>query len=141
MVREVSPERIGFVTLLLEPATVVNNTPLWTVSSDPSDPLPLSSATLLTLHEHPNAAPRDTFIESDFDSYGPRRHLRVQYPAGIQLFVFLLRVRDSCFELAAPSRWWFGVGSCDPTPSVATFTMEIVEVAVFSLYSLATHIN
>ena len=36
---------------------------------------------LLTLREQPNAAPRETFTESDLDSYGPRRYRRVQYLA------------------------------------------------------------
>ena len=60
---------------------MVNNTPLWAVRNDPSDPLPLSPATLLTLREHPNATPRVTFSESDLDSYSPRRYRRVQYLA------------------------------------------------------------
>ena len=46
---------------------MVNNTPLWAVSSDPDDPLPLSPAMLLTLREQPNADPRDTSTESDLD--------------------------------------------------------------------------
>ena len=73
--------RDEFVTLLLEAAAVVNNTPLWAVSSDPGDPLPLAPATLLTLRENPNSAPRDVFTESDLDSYGPRRYRKVQYLA------------------------------------------------------------
>ena len=73
--------RDDFITLLSEAAAVVNNTPLWAVSSDTSDPLPLSPAMLLTLREHPNAAVKDSFSESDLDSYGPRRYRRVQYLA------------------------------------------------------------
>ena len=71
--------RDDFVTLLLESAAVVNNTPLWAVSSDPDDPLPLSPATLLTLRDQPCVVPRGAFSESDLHSYGPRRYRRVQH--------------------------------------------------------------
>ena len=59
--------RVDFATLLQESATVVNNTPLWAVSSNHDDLLPLSPARLLTLRKQPNAASRDTFTESNLD--------------------------------------------------------------------------
>ena len=63
-----SRTRDDFVTLLLESAVVVNNTPLWAVSSDPADPLPLSPATLRTLRDHPCVVPRGALSESDLHS-------------------------------------------------------------------------
>ena len=60
---------------------MVNNSPLWAVSNDTSDPLPLTPANLLTLREHPNSTPLHTFTSSDLDAYGPRRYRKVQYLA------------------------------------------------------------
>ena len=74
-----SLSRDDFVTLLLESAAVVNNTPLWAVNSDPDNPLPLSPATLLTLRDQPCVVPRDAFSECDLHSYGLRRYRRVQH--------------------------------------------------------------
>lgn len=73
--------RDDFVTLLQEAAAIVNNTPLWAVSSDTSDPFPLSPATLLTLQEHPNPVTQDNFTEDDLEAYGPRRYRKIQYLA------------------------------------------------------------
>ena len=73
--------RDEFATLLQEAASVVNNTPLWEVSSSPDDPCPISPAMLLTLHENPNPAPWDNFTENDIHAYGPRRWRRIQYLA------------------------------------------------------------
>ena len=61
--------RDDFVTLLQESAVVVNNTPLWAVSSVAYNPLPLSPVTLLTLREHPNHIPLDSFTKDDLDTY------------------------------------------------------------------------
>lgn len=65
-------------TLLMEACAIVNNTPLWEVSSDPSDPLPLSPAMLLTLKEEPHPPASDSFSEDDVQAYGKRRWRRVQ---------------------------------------------------------------
>ena len=46
--------RDEFATIIQEAVSIVNNTPLWEVSSDPNDPCPLSPANLLTLKEEPN---------------------------------------------------------------------------------------
>ena len=76
-----SLSRDDLVMLLQESAAIVNNTPLWAVSNDPSNPLPLASSTLLTLREHPHNSPVDTFTEADLDAYGPRRYRKIQYLA------------------------------------------------------------
>ena len=49
------------------------------MSSDASNPSPLSPATLLTLLEHPNHIPLDTFTDDDLDAYGPHRHHKIYY--------------------------------------------------------------
>ena len=67
-------------TLLQEAAAVVNRTPLWSVSSDPTDPAPLSPAQLLTLKQSPAASAAD-LCEGDLAAYGPRRWRRVQWLA------------------------------------------------------------
>ena len=90
--------RDNFVTLLQESATVVNNTPLWAVSSDTSDLLALSPATLFT----PNAALRDTFTASDLDSYGPCRYCRVQYLANQ---FSIRRRREHLHQLTLQRKW------------------------------------
>ena len=51
------------------------------MSSDASNPLPLSPATLLTLREHPNHITLDSFTEDDLDAYGPSRYRKIQYLA------------------------------------------------------------
>ena len=76
-----SLSRNDFITLLQESAAIVNNTPLWAVSNDPSNPLPLAPSTLLTVREHPHHSPVDTFTEADLDAYGPRRYRKIQYLA------------------------------------------------------------
>ena len=66
------------VTLLQESAAVVNNTMLWAMSSDASNPLPLSPATLL---EHPNHIPLDTFSDDYLDANGPCKYRKICYLA------------------------------------------------------------
>ena len=68
-----------FITLLAETSQIVNNSPLWSVPSSPNDPMPLSPAMLLTLHNEPNPAPRESYSDKDILAYGPRRYRRVQY--------------------------------------------------------------
>ena len=66
-------------TYLQECASIINNTPLWEVSTHPDDPSPLSPANLLTLRDSPNPAPLESFTESDLNSYGKNRWHRVMF--------------------------------------------------------------
>ena len=68
-------------TLLASCAAIVNNTPLWAVSSSPDDPAPLTPAALLTMKEKPAEINIETFTERDALAYGPRRWRRCQYLA------------------------------------------------------------
>ena len=65
--------------MIQESTAVVNHTPLWAMSSDTSNPLSLSPATLLTLLEHPIRIPLDTFTDDDLDAYGPHRCRKICY--------------------------------------------------------------
>ena len=71
--------RDEFSTLLAEAASIVNNTPLWDISSNAEDPLPLSSAMLLTLRDGANCNTVDAATETDLLAYGKARWRRVQY--------------------------------------------------------------
>ena len=71
--------RDEFSTLIQESAAIVNNTPLWEISSSPDDPFPLCPANLLTLKESCNPPSLDTFTEADLLSYGKARWRRCQY--------------------------------------------------------------
>lgn len=74
-----SLSRDEFHTLLQESASIVNNTPLWEISSDPNDPFPLSPANIITLRDSPNPPPPETFTPDDLLQYGKSRWRRVQY--------------------------------------------------------------
>jgi len=73
-----TPSRDEFHTFLQEAATIVNNTPMCSVSEDPNDPLPLTPAKLLTLKGDPNPPSLHTYSEKDILAYGPKRWRRVQ---------------------------------------------------------------
>ena len=66
-------------TFMVEAASIVNSTPLWEVSNDPNDPMPLAPSNIITLRDHPNPPPPEKFTEDDLLSYGKRRWRRVQY--------------------------------------------------------------
>ena len=66
-------------TILAEAANVVNNTPLWAVSSDPNDPLPLSPNDLLRPHDGIIPPPPEEYDEADLHRYGKLRYRRAQY--------------------------------------------------------------
>ena len=70
--------RDEFHTFLLEASAIINNTPLCEISADPNEPLPISPAMLLTLHDNPNPAPLQSFSSDDINAYGIRRWKRVQ---------------------------------------------------------------
>jgi len=65
-------------TFLQEIACIINNTPMYEVSSDPNDHIPITPAQLMTLKDNPNPPPLETFTERDFLAYGPRRWRRIQ---------------------------------------------------------------
>ena len=71
--------RDEFCTFLAESSAIVNNTPLWTSSSNPNDPTPLSPSMLLTLRDTPNPPSLDNFSDNDIMAYGSKRFRRVQY--------------------------------------------------------------
>ena len=73
--------RDEFITFLAEAASIVNNTPLWTPSSDPNDPSPLTPQMLLTLRRADEFHILDDYSSEDILSYGPRRYRRCQYLA------------------------------------------------------------
>ena len=66
-------------TFLVEATSVVNNTPLYGVSTNPNDASPISPASLLTLRDDPNPAPPENFGSVDALSYGANRWRRVQH--------------------------------------------------------------
>jgi hypothetical protein len=68
-------------TFLQEAAAVVNNTPLWEVSHHPEDPAPLTPAMLMTLRDHPNPPPPESFSREDLLRYGSSRWRRVMFLA------------------------------------------------------------
>lgn len=70
--------RDELLTLLLEATAIVNSTPLWEVSTDPNDPMPLCPAMLLTLKDNPHKAAQDTFSKEDVLAYGKKRWRKVQ---------------------------------------------------------------
>ena len=73
--------RDDLYTLFQEASAIINNTPMWEVSSDPNEPFPLTPAMLLTLKDQGNPPPLDSFTEKDIQAYGRRRYRRVQYLA------------------------------------------------------------
>ena len=74
--------RDDFYTMLQKSAAVVNSTPLYSVSSDGSDPMPISPSMLLTLKE-PDEGALEPMSERDLLAYGQRRWRRVQYLADV----------------------------------------------------------
>ena len=71
--------RDEFITFLAESAHIVNNTPLWTVSTNPNDPTPLTPHMLLTLRTSNTLPSQESFSENDILAYCPRRYRKVQY--------------------------------------------------------------
>lgn len=57
---------------------MINNTPLASISVDPTDPLPISPASILNLREKQSNVPLESFTEADRLAYGSRRWRRVQ---------------------------------------------------------------
>ena len=99
--------RDEFYTLLAEAMSIVNNTPLWSASTDPNDPAPLTPSMLLTLKEQPYA-PLDSFTEEDLLNYGKKRYRRVQYLSD----QFWRRWRDEYLQTLTTRRKWKGRKPC-----------------------------
>ena len=72
------PTREELHTFLCEAACIINNTPLYELSNDPNDELPITPAHLLTMKATPNPPPFESFSEADIIAYGRRRWRRVQ---------------------------------------------------------------
>ena len=70
-----------FITLLAEATSIVNNTPMWSVSSEPDDPCPISPANLITLKDVPNPPLLESFSEADLLQQGKKRWRRAVYLA------------------------------------------------------------
>ena len=70
-----------FSTVLVEAANIVNNTPLWAVSADPNDPIPLSPNHLLRPQDGGRLPPPEEYTESDLLRYGKLRYRKAQYLA------------------------------------------------------------
>jgi len=77
--RSISREEL--YTLFQEAASIVNSTPLYAVSCDPNDPLPLSPNMLLTLKDSSDYHVPGEYSNSDLLRYGSSRWRRVQYLA------------------------------------------------------------
>ena len=72
------PSRDELITFFQEAASIINNTPMYSISSDPNDSLPATPAQLLTIKDVPDPPPVETFTTRDLLAYGPRRWRRVQ---------------------------------------------------------------
>ena len=72
------PSREELNTILQEASSIINNTPMYEISNDPNDELPLTPANLLTMKSLPNPPPLESFTEKDVLAYGRRRWRRVQ---------------------------------------------------------------
>jgi hypothetical protein len=91
-------------TLFQECTAIVNNTPLYEVSSDPNDPIAITPAMLLTLKTQPNPAPLESFSEADLLCYGRARWRRIMHLSE----QFWLRWRQNYItQLQARKKWMF----------------------------------
>lgn len=91
-----------FNTFLQEAVAVVNSTPLWIVSEDPNDPLPISPSSLLTLKEEPYSCPVQDFTKQDIMAYGKLRWKRAQFLAD----QFWVRYRKTYFHRLQERNKW-----------------------------------
>ena len=94
--------REEFSTFMQEAVSTVNATPLWSVSNHPDDPAPLCPANLLTLKDHPNPPPIESFSKEDLFQGGKRRWRRVLY-LGQQFWVRWKK--HYLLELQERNRW------------------------------------
>ena len=68
-----------FTTVIAEAADVVNNTPLWAVSADPNDPMPLCPNDLLRPRDGELRTFPEEYSDQDLCRYGRLRYRKVQY--------------------------------------------------------------
>ena len=90
-----------FTTVISEAAWIVNQTPLWDISEDPNDPMPLSPAMILTLRTG-NDVIKEEFEQKDLLRYGKVRYKRVQYLAD----QFWVRWRKEYIQTLIECRKW-----------------------------------
>ena len=91
-------------TLFQECAAVVNMTPLYEVSSSPSDPVSISPAMLLTMKSFSRPPSLEKYTSQDILAYGSRRWRRVQYL--VEQFWVRWR-RNFLFSLQSRNKWKF----------------------------------
>ena len=70
------PSRDELSTLMQEASAIVNSTPLWEISDDPNDPLPLTPSMLLTMKRQAHSV--EDFSEHDLNAYGNKFWRRAQ---------------------------------------------------------------
>ena len=102
--------RDEFHTLLQEAGSIVNNTPFAEISCDPTEPLPVSPANLLT-HREGTPANEESYSPEDLLHYGKKRWRRCQYLAD----QFWVRwKRDYLTSLQERNKWKFpGRNMCE----------------------------
>ena len=103
-----SISRDEFSTLIQEAGSIVNNTPMWEVSSSPDDPTPLSPAMLITLRDFRDPVSTESFSEADLLSYGKLRWRRSQYLADS----FWSRWRNEYLHTLQKRHKWLTVKPC-----------------------------
>ena len=100
--------RDEFATIIAEAASIVNQTPLWTVPNDPNDPAPLTPAMLLTLKSNPGKLCHEDITEKDVYEYGQRRYRRINYLSG----QFWSRWRQEYLQNLTRRHKWKKVSPC-----------------------------
>ena len=112
--------RDEFITLLAEASNIVNNTPLWPISSSPNDPSPLTPMMILTLRTAERQwtpTLQEDFSERDLLAYGQRRFRKVQYLAS----QFWNRWRSEYLQTLTRRNKWKS-----PKPSLAVGDIVII---------------
>ena len=95
-------------TMMQISCSIVNNTPLTSVSDDPNDPMPLTPAALLTLRESSHPPSLEEFEAADLLAYGAKRWRRVQYLAQ----QFWVRWRDQYLSSLQRRHKWKSKKPC-----------------------------
>ena len=67
-----------FTTIIAEAADVLNNTPLWAVSADNNDPMPLTPNDILRPRDREPPTSQEEYSEQDLYRYGRLRYRKVQ---------------------------------------------------------------
>ena len=98
-----------FTTVIAEAADVVNSTPLWAVSANPNDPMPLTPNDLLRPRDGELRAFPEEYSEQDLFRYGRLRYRKVQY----LINEFWSRWKDEYVQTLTARRKW-----TNPKPSL-----------------------